>query len=164
MKYDSIWFGNFSSFEEVYNYIGVSTDEFGDDYWQFKEDFKISEYEDDSIMQVYYEDKTNDAKQLLLGNPGDYQYINQLKSHELLKKYNTVIIYSGYNYQHERDKTGLKYKFNVHSEDYDVDYIGTFTFDYREAKRKYPQTLSKYGDEQYQIKKQISLEKKKGDS
>ncbi len=153
MKYDSIWFGNFIALEDVFDYTGISNDEFGDDFCQFKTDFKIREYEDDSIMQVFYEDETDDARQLLLGNPGDYQYIEQLQNHELFKKYNTVIIYSGYDYKHERDLTGLKYQLNACGENYDIDYIGTFIFNYQDAKNKYPHTLSQFGDEEYEKRK-----------
>lgn len=147
MKFDSIWFGNFRSIEDVYMYTSSISDEYQENFSQFQQDYKIKAYEDESIFQVYYQDATDNIFELLSGNPGDYQYIEQLKGQELLTNYNTVIIYSGYDYKAERDETGLKYVVHKSGVNYNIDYIGTFIFDYQDAREKYPRTLSKYGDE-----------------
>ncbi len=153
MKYDSIWFGNFNSFEDVYEYTSLVGDEYQEEFSQFQQDFKIKEYSDEAICQIFYKKATNDIRQLLMGNPGDYQYIKQLENLAIEKNYNTVIIYGGYDYQKERETTGLKKITDIASSNYELDFIGTLHFDYKDAIKKYPKTLSEYGDLEYQKKK-----------
>ncbi len=152
MKRDSIWIANFKTYEDVQDYKRLMENEFGDRVSQMKSDFKISDYDDEVVFETYLDQKSDKLETLIKGNPGDYQYIKQLKTKKLSKKYNTLIIYSGFDYEAEQSKTGLKQVTGVGNEMYEIEFLGVFDFDFTKAKKKYPKTLSKYGDEQYEKK------------
>ncbi len=149
MKRDSIWIANFASYEDVQDYKRLMENEYGDKECQMKIDFKICEYDDEIIFETFLNKHTNKLDTLIKGNPGDYQYMEQMQEIELEGQYNTLIIYSGYDYIKEREETGLKFVEKIKNANYEIDFIGVFDFNFTRARTEYPKTLSKYGDEQY---------------
>ncbi|WP_167629989.1 immunity 22 family protein [Listeria valentina] len=114
----SLWLGNFSSEDDLEEYMDVKYTKDGDSVpSQFEKDFKLGYYDRDLIEKDWIEVAENNIHDLLIDFSYDNQLIPQFKV--IQKKYNTIILI--YNYDYKQEKSFLN---TTVKDAYEVDFIG----------------------------------------
>ncbi len=114
----SLWLGNFSSEDDLEEYMDVKYTKDGDSVpSQFEKDFKLGYYDRDLIEKDWIEVAENNIHDLLIDFSYDNQLIPQFKV--IQKKYNTIILI--YNYDYKQEKSFLN---TTVKDAYEVDFTG----------------------------------------